>query len=97
MLIKTKIIFIMIFIYNVMWRRDVMPWRHLTSRRHAMTSHHVMTSHHRPVLSISWPKSEKTREITSLTLVTLTLTIVLVQDIIKINPYTKYRDDISNG
>ncbi len=86
---------------DVMWRRDVMPWRHMTSQRHAMTSRDIMTSHHKPVFGICSLKSENSGnyvfDLGDLDLWPMTLTIKLVQGNIKINPCIKYRDHMSNG
>ena len=86
---------------DVMWRCDVMPWRHMTSRHHAMTSHDVMTSHHKPVFGICSLKSENSGnyvfDLGDLDLWPMTLTIELIQGIIEVNPCIKYRDHMSNG
>ena len=86
----------------IMWRHDVMHWRHMTSWCDSMTSCDVMISRQRPTLDICSRKSEMTFENDvfwphDLDLWPTTLTSILVRDIINVNPCTKFRDHMSNG
>ncbi len=78
-----------------------MLWRHVASWRHTMTSHNIITAHNRPLFCILALKLENSGNCHfwpgDLDLWPMTLTIELIQDIIKVNPCTKFCVDMSNG
>ena len=76
-------------------------WRHVTSWCHAVTPYAIIMSDCKLVFCILALKSGNHGNCVfwsgDLDLWPLTLTIELIEDIIKVNPCTKFRDPMSNG
>ncbi len=77
------------------WRQDVVqrcyviPWRHMTSWCRMIGQYLVSVHSKTPWNQVFWP--------CDLDLWPMTLTLELIQDIIKVNPCAKFRDHMSSG